>query len=168
MRSLRPFWQGANRAVLSALTPPWQALPCLSGDLWSPRVLLRDADGRCSLSNQWAGSLQMGPRWWHYLSSGMEPGEGCWERVGARLGQPSVPWRAWPRPEGWCPVDSELWPATGLAEVGTVALTLGLDVCRGQRSVACLGAVCTPSSLRGAEPGGRAMAAPGWVFTFEL
>lgn len=119
-------------------------------------------------SNKWAGSLQMGPRWWHYLSSGMEPREGCWERVGARLGQPSVPWRAGLRPEGWCRVDSELWPATGLAEVGTLALTPAPDVCRAQGSLDYLGVVCALSSLRGAEPGGRATAAPGWVFTFEL
>lgn len=71
-------------------------------------MLLQDADGRCPLSNKWAGFLQMGPRWWHYLRSEMEPGEGCWEKVGARLGQPSVHWKARPKLEGWCCVDSEL------------------------------------------------------------
>lgn len=81
-------------------------------------MVLRDADGRWPLSNKQAASLQMGPRWWHYLSSGMEPGERCWERVGARLGHSGVQWRAWPGLEGWwCYVGSELlasdWFARG-------------------------------------------------------
>lgn len=71
-------------------------------------MLLGDTDGRYPLSNKQAGSLQMGPRWWHYLSSGMEAGEGYWERVGARRGQPNVRWRAWPSLEGQFRVGSEL------------------------------------------------------------
>lgn len=37
------------------------------------------------LSNKQAGSLQMGPRWRHYLSRGMEPGEMCWEGWGPEV-----------------------------------------------------------------------------------
>lgn len=37
-------------------------------------MFLWDADGRYPISNKQAGSLQMGPRWWHYLSNGMSQG----------------------------------------------------------------------------------------------
>lgn len=37
-------------------------------------MFLWHADGRCPLSNKQAGSLQMGPRWWHYLSSAWSQG----------------------------------------------------------------------------------------------
>lgn len=95
----------------------------------------------------------------------------CWKRVGARLGQPSVQWKAWPRPEGWCYVDAELLSVTGVAEVGMIGLTVALDILQGSGFSACQGVVHTPSSrefLRDAEPGGRDMMAPGWVFTFKL
>lgn len=69
--SLRLPW-----TVFYALISCWWVLPCPSWYLWSPRTFLWDADRRYPISNKQAGSLQMGPRWWHYLSSGMEPGEG--------------------------------------------------------------------------------------------
>lgn len=125
---LCPFWsflrcrlppprQDAHWVVFYALISCWQVLSCQSRDLRSPRMFLQDPDGRCPLSNKQAGSSQMRPRWWHYLSTGIEPGEGCWARVGASLGQPCVWWRAWPGLEGWCYVDSNYWPAAGLLKV---------------------------------------------------
>ena len=121
--SLRLPW-----TVFYALISCWQALPCPSWYLWSPRTFLWDADRRYPISNKQAGSLQMGPRWWHYLSSGMEPGEGLLERVGTRLGWPNVQWRAWPRPERWSHAGSELPAQDRLDWVGTSAATRVLNI----------------------------------------
>lgn len=60
---------------------------------------------------------------------------------------------------------------TGLVEVGSIVLTLAVDILQGSGIIAYQGVVHTLSSLellRDAEPGGREMKAPGWVFTFKL
>lgn len=60
---------------------------------------------------------------------------------------------------------------TGVFEVGTIGQTVALDILQGSGISACQGVVHTLSSrelLRDAEPGGRDMMAPGWVFTFKL
>lgn len=114
---LPPPWQDAHWVVFYALISCWQVLSCPSRDLRSPRMFLQDPDGRCPLSNKQAGSSQMRPRWWHYLSTWMEPGEGCWVRVGASLGQPCVWRRVWPGLEGWCYIGSELLACSSASDV---------------------------------------------------
>lgn len=59
----------------------------------------------------------------------------------------------------------------GLVEVGSIVLTLAVDILQRSGIIAYQGVVHTLSSLellRDAEPGGRDMMAPGWVFTFKL
>lgn len=58
---------------------------------------------------------------------------------------------------------------TGSAEAGAIAVILALDISRGSGMSAWQGVVWTLSLLellRDAEPGVRAMRAPGWIFTF--
>lgn len=105
------------------------ALPALS--VWGSGMLLWDTDGRGHLSDKRAGSLQTGPRWWQCLSSGMEPGERCWEREVASLGQSVCSGEHGPGRNDSAVRIQNCCPVAGLAEVGTVALTLAFDVSQG-------------------------------------
>lgn len=60
---------------------------------------------------------------------------------------------------------------TDLAEVGTVAIILALDISHGPEMSAWQGSGVDPEltgASKNAEPGIRDMRAPGWIFTFRL